>query len=669
MSFTSPTATASVAFRPNGIYYGYVTSVNQSTRRVYVNIARLNGGTELGPLQVLSVNLPSVGALVGCVFAENRSDDLLVIGPIQQSGSLRYAPPVTCLSTTRPASGQVPAGTFIFETDTNKTFVWSGTAWVGVNNGGNFNSNNVFINSNGIGIGAASIRPPLSITSTYDPIQSTAVTNASAGAIQIGAVSTNNMVIDHNSIQSRNNGAVAGLTLNPKGGEVTIGGTLNVAGGLNAGSLTTGTVPSGRLSGSYTGITELGGLKSVSVGDLRFIQNGTEITSSYAMNSTPYELFRVQGRIASSQPFTWMAFKNGMKIGQYNNGVSGEPTTASPISAENWSGIFFTNSTDNSIGANSAATFYPGIMSAPGSNNVIIGAKPNGVVRFRSRTEIRSQVGAPASLGFVEKTGAQNIVSLTVNVDGGATDPLNSVGFYAYGRPSEPWVFEIRRNGEGFFKGPLYFMRAGALKGGSIILSQNATQIGGPLANNDATGVASDDLSYGLYASGSASWPVSVRRNGVTTLGGNGSDEIYLNTTDQGGANFVLVDSFGRMVRASSRASIKENIADIDDALGSITALQPRTFTFKPEAAGVDDPEKAQYYRMDNRFGFVVDELLEDNPRLVSYMANEEHADDISQWTPQYWRTDDMIALLTAGVQELVATIDQLEQRIADLES
>jgi len=618
MSFTSPTATASVAFRPNGIYYGYVTSVNQTTRRVYVNIARLNGGTELGPLQVLSVNLPSVGALVGCVFAENRSDELLVIGPIQQSSSLRYSPPVTCTSTTRPASGQVPAGTLIFETDTNKTLVWNGTSWVGLSTGGNFTSNNVFINSNGIGIGAASIRPPLTITSSYDPIQSTAVTNASAGAIQIGAVNSTNMVIDHNSIQSRNNGAVAGLTLNPKGGEVTIGGTLNVTGGLNAGSLSTGTVPGGRLAGNYSGITGLGGLTTLNVGNLRLAQSGEEITGSYTINSQAYELLRVQGTFRSGNPYTWLAFKNGMKIGQYNNGVPNDSGVGGGV--ENWAGVFFTASAtlggDNSIGASSAATFYPGIMSAPNNPNVIISCKPGGAVkirpagnsgtnegleirplgqahRLRSRLEVRGIDGSPAAITLTDATGTQSILGLAVNLDAGPGDTTNSAGLYAPGRPGSPWVLEVRRNGE-----------------------------------------------------------------------------IYLNELTTGTqTNAIALDAADKLVNLSSLLKYKENISSIGSPLTVLSSLRPRAYTFKPEEFGVTG-EYANYFQLDQRYGFIVDELQEDAPNFVTYKFNSTDGEyDLNDVSPSYWRTDDMIALLTAGVQELVATIDQLEQRIADLES
>jgi hypothetical protein len=619
MSFTSPTATASVAFRPNGIYYGIVTAVYENTRRVDVEINRLNIIST--NLQVLSVNLPSVGQLVGCVFAENRSDELLVIGPIQQSGSLRYAPPVICTSSTRPASGQVPAGTFIYETDTSRTLVWSGSAWVGVTTGGNFSSQNVTINSNGIGIGSASIRPPLVITSTYDPIQSTAITNASAGAIQIGAVNSTNMVIDHNSLQARNNGSTAKLVINPKGGEVEIGGTLTIAGGLNAGSLTTGTVPSGRLTGAYTGISSLGQLTTIRIGNWQISQSNQEVVSNYFINgNTAQDLFRVQGQVFSSANYSWLAFRSGMKIGQYNRGT---PSNATGGNAENWSGIFFTSSTDNSLSANTAATFYPGIMSSASTNDVIISCKPSGSVKIRPNGN----------------TGGQGL--------------------------------EITQSGQPHnLTGLLNLRRRDALKAGALIYSEANTEIGGLLANNDNTGVGINDLSYGLWATGASNWTITVQRDGQTTLG-SATTQTFLSTSNIGGTppfQEVGISSVGQLVRHDSLAEYKENINYITNALTEISNLKPRSFTFNPEKFDVSE-ENHDYYRLDQRFGFIVEELIEDSPNFVTYRAPENADENISNWEPSYWRTHDMIALLTAGIQEMKETIDQLEQRIADLES
>jgi hypothetical protein len=607
MSFTSPTATASVAFRPNGIYYGIVTAVYENTRRVDVEINRLNIVST--NLQVLSVNLPSVGQLVGCVFAENRSDELLVIGPIQQSSGLRYAPPVICTSTTRPASGQVPAGTFIYETDTSRTLVWSGSAWVGVTTGGNFSSQNVTINSNGIGIGSASIRPPLVITSTYDPIQSTAITNASAGAIQVGAVNSTNMVIDHNSLQARNNGSTATLTLNPKGGEVVIGGTLSISGGLNAGSLTTGTVPSGRLTGAYTGISSLGQLTTIRIGNWQISQSTQEVINTYFIGgNNASELFRAQGQVFNSVSYSWLAFRGGMKIGQY---FKGTPSNLTGGNAENWSGVFFTANTGNSLADNGAATFYPGIMSSATTNDVIISCKPGGSVKIRPNGNTGGE-----GLQISPNTQAHNLTGL------------------------------------------LNLKRRDLLKAGAIIYSENNTEIGGLLARNDNTGVATDNLSYGLFARGSGTWPVTIQRDGA----------LFLTIPDAVGAFPLRLTSVGSVTYDGSRAFYKENIQNIFEALDLINSIRPRAFTFNPEMFGITGDD-ADYYRIDQRYGFIVDELMEDAPNFVTYKANEESDKNIASWDPTYWRTDDMIALLTAGIQEMKATIDQLEQRIADLES
>lgn len=129
VNFTSLTATSSVPFKPNGIYYGKVIAVNEQTRRVDVSLQRLNVES-VKNLRVLSINLPNIDDIVGCIFTENKSEELVVVGAVQQSGGLKFAPPVVCTSTTRPNGDQIPVGTLIFEEDTKATRVWDGTSWL-----------------------------------------------------------------------------------------------------------------------------------------------------------------------------------------------------------------------------------------------------------------------------------------------------------------------------------------------------------------------------------------------------------------------------------------------------------------------------------------------------------------------------------------------------------
>ena len=131
MALTSPDKTASVAFQPNGIYTGLVTRVDVANQRVWVMIPRVANGFQFGPLTVLSTDLPAVNDRVGCLFVENRTDDVVVLGSIKSSTSPVFATPITCTSLTRPSDR--PVGTIIYETDTSKTVIWNGSEWTGLN--------------------------------------------------------------------------------------------------------------------------------------------------------------------------------------------------------------------------------------------------------------------------------------------------------------------------------------------------------------------------------------------------------------------------------------------------------------------------------------------------------------------------------------------------------
>jgi hypothetical protein len=102
--------------------------VDVANQRVWVMIPRVANGFQFGPLTVLSSDLPAVNDRVGCMFVENRADDVVVLGSIKSSTSSIYRTPIIVSSTTRPADPLV--GSIIYETDTQDSFVWSGSAWV-----------------------------------------------------------------------------------------------------------------------------------------------------------------------------------------------------------------------------------------------------------------------------------------------------------------------------------------------------------------------------------------------------------------------------------------------------------------------------------------------------------------------------------------------------------
>lgn len=97
--YTAPTKTTSVPFSPNGIYYGTVNRTDESTNRVWVQIPRISLSAEFGPITVADKILPAVGARVACLFVENDTENVVVVGQFLSVGDVSDSPVVVTLST------------------------------------------------------------------------------------------------------------------------------------------------------------------------------------------------------------------------------------------------------------------------------------------------------------------------------------------------------------------------------------------------------------------------------------------------------------------------------------------------------------------------------------------------------------------------------------------
>lgn len=84
--YTTPTKAASVPFQPNGVYFGIVKRIDESINRVWVEIPRLVLDFQFGPVSVVGSSLPAVGDSVACMFTENSTDNLVVLGKFMDVG-------------------------------------------------------------------------------------------------------------------------------------------------------------------------------------------------------------------------------------------------------------------------------------------------------------------------------------------------------------------------------------------------------------------------------------------------------------------------------------------------------------------------------------------------------------------------------------------------------
>ena len=377
-----------------------------------------------------------------------------------------------------------------------------------------------------------------------------------------------------------------------------------------------------------------------------------------------------------------------------------------------WNGLTLTIAGDVLIGGTAASTIVSN------ADNAVQPSEVNGNVTSIS--------------GNVISTGTINLNNVNVRTGTtGARINIDSNGLFAYNAGGTNTV-SIGSNGVASFSGTVT-ATAGSLGGWDINSSgiYKQVDIGGTIYTS--TFYSTGDLSvFGLYNSAYASASLSpgrltcygdaaqttiagtridtgdiFARTGIysTTLSANSASEGSIATS--GGVNvasgFTIkattafytsgsstaarmqsTGGFQYLTGGSSLRALKENIKDLDNALGTILNLRPRTYNFKVDAFSEIDPitgqpwteEARQFNQFDIKYGLIVEEVLETSPELISYAHSQTDIPydepggyaDISSWTPQMWEESDVIVLSVKAIQELSNKIASLESRIQVLE-
>lgn len=100
--YLTPTKTHSTIFEPNGVYFGIVKRVDETVNKVWVEIPRVTPDFQYGPLSVVGEVLPPVGSNVACIFAEDDTENIIVMGQFLALEDVTDSTWVTTLATTTP---------------------------------------------------------------------------------------------------------------------------------------------------------------------------------------------------------------------------------------------------------------------------------------------------------------------------------------------------------------------------------------------------------------------------------------------------------------------------------------------------------------------------------------------------------------------------------------
>jgi hypothetical protein len=203
--------------------------------------------------------------------------------------------------------------------------------------------------------------------------------------------------------------------------------------------------------------------------------------------------------------------------------------------------------------------------------------------------------------------------------------------------------------------------------------------------------VKTDGISITEFASGTTSYFKhfgAVLNGSIQVSNGNNIKAITSFKTSSSSTTARVTQGdeagFDNLCRPSSLRNLKENIEDIQDALSILSDLRPRTYNFKVDAFSPIDPNTQQPWteearalaQLDLKYGFIVEEIFDSRPELVSY-SHEYTTDDpygeggyfdFSSWKPTMWEDIDVLVLCVKAIQELSTKVTSIESRLQALE-
>lgn len=186
---------------------------------------------------------------------------------------------------------------------------------------------------------------------------------------------------------------------------------------------------------------------------------------------------------------------------------------------------------------------------------------------------------------------------------------------------------------------------------GSVTLSGAFTYTGitGGSATIDVT-AAEEKTSIGLNGMIVSSAGGFAYIGPVASVGGTAYSAAFLGDVRINGALYTSA------VLSSSDERLKTNIRDLESPLVKIEKLNPKSFLWNDVTAPLTDKGDS--------YGFIAQEVQNDFPFLIKNVGNTNNLTDVLSLD-----YNSIIALNTAAIKELLAKIEQLEERILELEN
>ncbi len=136
----------------------------------------------------------------------------------------------------------------------------------------------------------------------------------------------------------------------------------------------------------------------------------------------------------------------------------------------------------------------------------------------------------------------------------------------------------------------------------------------------------------------------------VATIGGTNYSAAFLGDVRINGALYASA------VLSTSDERLKTNIANLESPLVKIERLNPKSFLWNDITAPLSEKKDS--------YGFIAQEVQNEFPFLIKNIGNVNNLDNILSLD-----YNSIIALNTAAIKELLIKIEQLEERILELEN
>jgi hypothetical protein len=389
---------------------------------------------------------------------------------------------------------------------------------------------------------------------------------------------------------------------------------------LNASNLASGTVPTARVSGSYTGITGVGtvtvGTWSGSFGAV----SGANLTSLNASNLS-------SGTVASARLSG--GYTGITALGTLTELLVGKNCTTATVAAANDTGSF-------SVRGNAS---FPAVMSfhRTGAYAVNFGLSTSNVMELGGWSAGGIKFSVNMGSGDVTVTGSLALSASTNAYVSYANTPDSAL----------PWMQGPTFQGQtgwAFYSAVLGSYRMGFRSGSSGATRYMWSADRCLFGSQPNDGLMNDTVNV----IGSSIWVQSMPASTGATV----------------------VNNFGFLRYVSSRRELKDNIVSVEssDGLDRVLALRPVEFTMKPELLA----DANEYTPFDVKRGFIAQETAEvdhkygqwgwvnENQMMATTPALNGEL-PLEDATPIYWNHDAVIADLVASIQNINARLQQLE--------